>query len=63
MKRIWTRATVLAWLENYSKATSEFDRMEKDEKLEILAIIRSNYPEGHGQLAAIDAQIERIRKQ
>jgi hypothetical protein len=62
MKRPWTRTAVLAWLSDYSKATAEFNRMEPDEKLEILTIIRGTYPDDHGQLAAIDAQIERTRK-
>lgn len=58
----WTRATVMAWLDNYSKATTEFNQMDQAEKLEVLSIIRATYPDGHGQLPAIDAQIERIRK-
>lgn len=63
MKKIkWTRATVMAWIEDYSKATIEFNAMEKDEKIQIMEILRDTYPDGHSQLPAINAQIERIRK-
>jgi hypothetical protein len=57
----WTRKTAMDWIQDYTKATAHFNRMERDEKLEILEIIRSTYPENHRQLPAIDAQIERIK--
>jgi hypothetical protein len=61
-KITWNRASVMAWLADYSKATAEFNRMEPAEKIEVLRIIRATYPEDHRQLAAIDVQIDRIRK-
>lgn len=58
----WTRETVKKWLKDYSQATLEFARMEPAEKLQILGIIRSEYPDEHSQAAAIDAQIARVKR-